>query len=154
MQTKFGAWLLAYFVGLTSCQPTSEQQVVLTEDPFYHSTGGFDSQRLPLLKPYEAIRINRRDGWIIKLFSDSSTVSSVFNVRRIAILQDKIYVAAKGVNYVRGSEVSALWVLLTPPNQERVFVDSTAFYQHSPLRLPWRSPDRAYQEFVRARATP
>ncbi|MBO2010918.1 hypothetical protein [Hymenobacter negativus] len=154
MKIKVGAWLLAYFVGLTSCQPISERSVGLHEDPFYRSTGGFDSQRLPLLAPYEAISINRRDGWIVKLFSDSGAVSSVFHAQRMAICQAKLYLAAKGVNYVRGSEVSALWVVLAPPYQERVFVDSTAFYQHSPLRLQWRNMDQAYLEFVRSKTTP
>jgi hypothetical protein len=78
--------------------------------------GGFDSQRLPLLAPYEAMRINRRDGWIIhQLFFDSVGMTSVFQVQRLAMEQGTVYVAAKGQNYIRGSDAPAsIWLLLTP----------------------------------------
>jgi hypothetical protein len=79
-------------------------------------------------------------------------IGSVFYVQRVAIHRETVYVAAKGGNFIRGSEVPAIWLMLTPPNRERVFIDSAVFYRDSPLGLQWGNLDQVYHEFVRTKA--
>jgi hypothetical protein len=53
------------FLFLFSC--SNNQNKGLEVDEFYTEKGEWDSTRLPLLKPYEAVITSKEDGWFINL---------------------------------------------------------------------------------------
>lgn len=94
---------------LTSCwgqgEPKNNNQKSV--DDFYTVTGGWDWIRVPLLKPYEAKKIDpeiETNGWGVKFYTSLGT----FNVRRIDVQDSIIYILSGQINTTDDSSINTL----------------------------------------------
>jgi hypothetical protein len=96
-------WLLA------SCQNTTRHK---TNDVFYSSKGGFDYVRIPLIKPYEAVKLNGSKEWLVNL-KTATLQFSVSNIKEVTIV--KGFILLHGVDtFLKGSTIKEAWFIIIP----------------------------------------
>lgn len=98
-------------------------QVTNISDEFYTKTGGFDHQRIPLLRPYQAININKKS-WSIDLQTKSIRYQpSINDILRIGVANDLIVTYSLN-SLLEGVAVEKAWFVLSPSKRiERGFSD-------------------------------
>lgn len=84
--------LIQLIVLLASCRGQSEPKGSIPKevDDFYTSTGGWDWIRIPLIKPYEATKVDpeiEASTWTIKFFNSLGP----FNIKRVDVKDSVIY---------------------------------------------------------------
>jgi hypothetical protein len=81
------------------------------QDNFYtKSNVSWDASRLPLIKPYEAIKLNGTDKWSINL---QDIPGSISNVKEINIIKNTIIIHA-GETYCNNEKVQEAWFIIIP----------------------------------------
>lgn len=86
-----------------------------TEDKFYTtSTSSWDAVRLPLIKPYELIKLNGTEEWMMNF---QQIVGSASNVKEINVI-DSAIVLHCGKTYCKYEEVREAWYLIIPDKQK------------------------------------
>ena len=81
------------------------------EDKFYTTTtSSWDASRIPLLKPYEMLKLNGTQEWTMNLFEIPSSVS---NVEEINIYRNIILIHA-GETYCNYAKVHEGWFIIIP----------------------------------------
>lgn len=132
-------------------------------DPFYRVGGGTDFLRIPLKKPYDAIKGSDEHGWTIDLFfpsKESSYYLSIFHVKKIGIDQKAIYVYTDSTEQsIKSKNTPHLFwfVILVDEKRERGFLSEDqflAFIESAGLEEPnWIDINSAYQEFFETGCT-
>ena len=125
-------------------------------DPFYQSSGEIDCLRVPLLEPYEAIKIDDT-GWYIDLNPESLKEEfciGINDAKEIAIIDARIYVYS---DYIRpeGNNIeikSFHWFVIDVGNNtEMVFKTEDEFQQYlknnGDITPEWMALDDAFKEF-------
>ncbi|WDF55238.1 hypothetical protein [Mucilaginibacter sp. KACC 22063] len=94
---------------LTSCLQYSNKQS--TTDSFYTEKGEWDSARIPLLKPYEAILTSKEFGWCVNLFGNGDT--GLPNTVKVAVKDDAIFLY--NINTILdGKDEKQSWHIIIP----------------------------------------
>lgn len=95
-----------------SCKNVAHKNMPV--DNFYTEKGEWDSARIPVLKPYEAILLNKETGWFMNLKGDNGD-SGFNNIKKITVTNDIILVYS--VNSIfNGVEVKETWRIIVPKN--------------------------------------
>jgi len=81
-------------------------------EKFYTDKGEWDTARIPLLKPYEAINVNKEDGWCMNLFAiDGDT--GFDNIKRITVVNGIIITYSEN-SILDGVDVKQSWHVIIP----------------------------------------
>jgi hypothetical protein len=95
-------------------------------DNFYTDKGSWDAVRIPLIKPYELLRLNGNSEWTMNL----DAPSSVTNIKEINIVGDVIVIHS-GQTYCNNVEVSEAWFVVVPNKHiEKGFDNKLAFNKY------------------------
>ena len=120
---------------LCGCWNTSNKDQK-KQDEFYTVTGGWDWIRVPLLKPYEAKKVDpeiETNTWIIVL-GDKVTLDNIGNIKKISVVDSTIFVLSGGdgdSTYFGGKKVPiALHLLDTKQKTEKGFVSEEEFKEY------------------------
>lgn len=79
------------------------------KDNFYTDKGSWDASRIPLIKPYELLKLNGTQEWIMNL----EAPGSVTNIKEINVIKDIIVIHA-GQTYCNNVEVPEAWFVIVP----------------------------------------
>ena len=81
-------------------------------DEFYTEKGEWDSARIPFLKPYEAVLVNKEMGWFMNLKGDNGD-SGINNIKKATVVNGVILVYS--VNSIfNGIDVKQTWRVIVP----------------------------------------
>lgn len=128
-------------------------------DPFYSSTGDWDSIRFPLIKPYEAIRIAGGNGWGINLpviLGEPDLHGSVQNFKKLSITDGVILVYTSNKPNARQEMLEQIkiynWYVIIPSkNIQRGFESEDDFQSYIQelgiYEVTWENPDSIYRQF-------
>ncbi len=115
--------LIVCFVYLGGCRAWGLQRFK-SEDPFYaHYDDGADADRFPLIKPYDAIKVSEKNGWIVSLkILSTNPDSNIFgyhqlvDVKKVAIKNDVIMAYTPYIDpYAEGNgEMVLHWFVIVP----------------------------------------
>ena len=139
---------------LLSCNVRTEQkkQAKEVKDDFYIKERGLDMIRLPLIKPYEVLRLNGSNEWIMNL--EAGTLQfSVSNVKEVNVIDSIIVVHSSDITYLRGEKVGNAWFIIKPSQQsEQGFTVESEFLselKNQGINKPvFYNIDELYKEFV------
>jgi len=149
---------LAYIcIGLFVLMAGCNNRRYYSADPFYSSTGEWDSIRIPLIKPYEAVSIQGSDSWYINLLELQKTgilYISVPDIQKIAVMNDVIlaYTSYEPDHSENMGDRVLYWFVIIPSMKiETGFNNEGNFLkyiqEHGIYDIIWESPDSIYQRF-------
>jgi hypothetical protein len=130
-----------------------------SSDPFYSSTGEWDSIRFPLLKPYEAVSIVGGNGWGINLpviLGEPNLYGSVQDVQKISVVNDVILAYTPNKPNISQEMLEQIqvyyWYVIIPDMKiQRGFENEVEFQNYIQERgineVNWENPDSLYQRF-------
>ena len=130
-------------------------------DPFYRDNGGWDSVRIPLIKPYYAILIKGDRNWQIPLFANVSSKDiyyyiTLHHVEKIAVESSILMVYTPYIENVDasiGQKVLHWFVFVPDKNLETGFdneADFLKYIQNYDVQVPaWEFPDSIYKQFIK-----
>src|ERR1700760_3652989 len=115
------SWIIVLVV-LTSCNhlhrphwlhwPSGKD--TLKVDPFYTDHGDWDDTRIPLLKPYEAIKLNGQKEWMMN-FHGTTTGQGMCNVQEVGIIDSLIILHSDSAHmFFDGKAVDKTWFVVRP----------------------------------------
>lgn len=98
------------------------------KDNFYTQTNAsWDAIRIPLVKPYELLKLNGSEEWVMNL---QETAGSVSNVKEINVIQN-IIVIHSGETYFNNAKVNEAWFIITPGKHlEKGFAEKEEFEEY------------------------
>jgi hypothetical protein len=151
---KNGLIYLNLILTLLSCNPFKKHNSNIDEpvDPFYTDRGGFGTYlRVPLIKPYEAIKVSDNE-WRIELQTTQLLELSIHNVRDINVIDSVIIVYAKGDVSIKDIKYNEAWFVIVPSwNTEKGFDKKEAFLSYlttQRIKAPnFYDVDEVYQKF-------
>lgn len=129
------------------------------QDPFYTNTGGWDEERIPLLKPYSMVYLGKEYAWQMPLEANPPTKSTYYyseihDIREIAIENGVIMIYTpflEPVDTEVGNKVLHWFAIVPAKNVEEGFYNESEFLAyvsaygiHDP---PWLDPNVAFQQF-------
>ncbi len=129
---------------LFSCINNNRKKEQSIEDNFYKSKGSYDAARIPLIKPYELIRLNGSNEWVLNLFEIPGSIS---NVKEISVNEGLIFLHS-GETYCNNEKVKESWVIINPAkNEERCFSHQNEFEMSAKKKIRFDIPDYIFKEF-------
>ncbi len=118
---------------LLSCNPFKKYNSNKDEpaDPFYTDRGGFGTYlRIPLIKPYDAIKVSENE-WRIELQTTQLLELSIHNVRDVNVIDSVIIVHAKGEVSIKDIKYNEAWFVIVPArNTEKGFDKKEEFLSY------------------------
>lgn len=137
-----------------------QYEVQIPKGSFYHSMGGWDYQRIPLIKPYDAISVDYKElGWLIKSKNESDSYLDSNFIKKIDVKNAIIYVYNDGLEifgkfespYYKGEEYPEVWIIIEPNEKKEVgFTTEKDFLQYieeNNLEIPkFRDINDVYEE--------
>lgn len=143
--------ILVFCFFLTSCHFAKREKK--NNDTFYTSSGGLlDRPRIPLLKPYELLRVNDNE-WRMELQSPQLLTLSIHNVKGVSIKGQKIFIYSKGGTEVKNKNYDEVWFVIDPiaVSENALFTFKTYTDSLSKLGLTTPHlvlPEEVYKLFV------
>lgn len=124
-------------------------------DEFYTNQGGWDANRIPLLKPYEVVKLKGDSTWIMSLHTVSIDVS-VTNVRGINVIDSVIVVHSGETNLRGGLRPKEAWFIILPGKSVEMGFAKREEFNKELLALhidsiKFLSPDEIFARFVKDR---
>jgi len=128
-------------------------------DPFYVSTGTWDSARFPLIKPYDAVYGNERYGWVINLPSvpgEPALYGSVSRVEKISVVNDAILIYTPDKPGFSEALLEQLpiyyWYAIVPESKiQRGFRNENDFLEYAKqlgiTDITWENPQEFFDRF-------
>jgi len=118
--------LLLLLVSLSACSQNSKHKV----DDFYTEHGEWDSARIPLIKPYEAVIVNEENGWVMNLEALKGGDSMLSHIRKATVLNGFILVYT-GSTLMMGVEIKESWWVVSPHRKiEKGFSDEKQYWAY------------------------
>jgi hypothetical protein len=118
-----------------------EQPIV---DNFYISKGSYDATRIPLIKPYQLIRLNGSIEWVLNLFAIPGSIS---NVTEVSVNEGLIFLHS-GETYCNNEKVKESWVIINPgKNVELCFSNQNEFELAAKKKIKFVASDLVFKEF-------
>ncbi|MEO3407135.1 hypothetical protein AAFN85_24675 [Mucilaginibacter sp. CAU 1740] len=103
--------LYSLLIGLLLCCSCGSNKKAAVDD-FYTEKGEWDSARLPLVKPYEAIIVNKEAGWGMNLVGvDGDT--GFFHIKKATVVNGVILVYYEN-DLLHGETVWKAWYVVIP----------------------------------------
>jgi hypothetical protein len=107
-------------IAFLSCNPLGKnnQEIHTSMDAFYTDRGGGGTYlRIPLIKPYEAIKVSDNE-WRIELQTTFLLELSIHNVQALNVIKNVIFIYAKGKEVsIRGVQYKEAWFVIIPHKQ-------------------------------------
>ena len=129
---------------LLSCFNRHEKKDQYSKDAFYTSKGSYDAVRIPLIKPYELMKLNGDSTWVMNLIE---TPGSVSHIRGVSVRGNFIFLKA-GESYCNNESVKASWTIIDVLQRtEKCFKDQESFAEASKVQITFRDPNVVYKEF-------
>ena len=116
---------IAGVLGCNTTENSDSDKRINSMDPFYSDRGGFGTYlRIPLIKPYEAIKVSKEE-WRIELQVTKELLElSIHNVTEISVHDSVIFVYAKGGTSIRHIIYDEAWFVIIPSkNLEKGFTE-------------------------------
>ena len=88
MRIKFLLLLFLIEGCVVACNNKTDTKQIKSD--FYTSSGEWDKCRIPLIYPYEAVIVNKRDGWFMNLYGAYD--AGFGNIKKINIVNGTILV--------------------------------------------------------------
>ncbi len=131
-------------LSLFSCFNNNNKKDQGEEDNFYVSKGSYDAVRIPLIKPYELIKLNGSNEWNLNLVEIPGSVS---NVNEVSIKGNFIFLRS-GESYCNNEKVKKSWVIIDTKNKsEQCFNRQEDFENVNKEDTNFKVPDIVYKEF-------
>ena len=113
---------------LNSCDLFKGKKESSKRDTFYTDIGGFlDRPRIPLVKPYELLKVSS-DEWRMELLTTDLLALSVHNVKGVNVSKERILIYSEGGTELRNKLCTQAWVIIDPAlRKERAFFDSKKY---------------------------
>lgn len=133
-------------------EQSKKKQAKEVKDDFYIKERGLDNIRLPLVKPYEVLRLNGSKEWIMNL--EVGTLQfSVSNVKEVNVIDSIVIVHSSDITYLRGEKLGNAWFIIKPSQQsEQGFALESEFLSelknHGINKPEFYNIDELYKEFV------
>jgi hypothetical protein len=148
----FTTFIIVFLILTNSCSVFYSK--FQTNDPFYQSTGGLDFLRIPLIKPYDAIKGNEKLGWEIDMKTNDTYYISIKGIEKIAIEKGIILIytpyneeSAEGL----GEKILYWFALIPSKGIEKGFDnedDFIKYIQDYGIREPtWLDPNAVFKQF-------
>lgn len=114
---------------LSACNNRNPKEQNMRDD-FYVSDRGLDNLRLPLIKPYEILKLNGSKEWIMNL--ETNTLQfSISNVKEVNVISNVIIIHSVDLTYLRGANVPEAWFVIKPSEQiEKGFSNKEEFISY------------------------
>jgi hypothetical protein len=132
----------------TNTNPKNEKGKEKVEDNFYVNKGSYDAIRIPLIKPYELIKLNGSSEWTMNLWEVPGSVS---NVKEISV-KNKLIMIHADETYCNNNKVKEAWIVINPAKKieqcfdhKKGFEDFLTSLQLNPETL--YVPDKVYEKF-------
>lgn len=113
--------LVSFF---TSCKDRVNKNAEV--DKFYTEKGELDSARIPFIKPYEAILLNKNEGWFMNLKGDKG--DSGFNNIKKATVVDRTILLYSVNSIFNGMEAPQTWRIISPSQSIEIGFDNHQEY--------------------------
>lgn len=97
---------------LNSCDLFKGKRKGSGKDTFYSDKGGFDRPRIPLIKPYELLKVGAE--WRMELLTTDLLTLSVHNVKGVNVSKERILLYSEGGTEVRNNQYSEAWFIIDP----------------------------------------
>ena len=126
------------------------------EDAFYSDLGGLDRPRIPLIKPYELLKVSKNE-WRLELQNPDLLVLSIHNVKGVYIHDSVIAIFSDGGVEFQNKIHAKAWFIIEPEfSTEKAFENENAFnnaYGRSKhgRKVYFLSPDSLYKSFEEQR---
>jgi hypothetical protein len=99
----------------------------ISKDAFYTDKGGLDRPRIPLIKPYELLKVSS-DEWRMELLTTDLLALSVHNIKGVNVSKERILLYSEGGTEVRNNQYSQAWFIIDPSlGKEIVFFDNKQY---------------------------
>lgn len=127
-----------------SCFNGQDKKGAKNIDPFYKSRGSYDAIRIPLVKPYELVKLNGDSSWNLNLLESPGSVA---RIKGVFIKEHLIFLQA-GDSYCNNELVKESWTIINVLDKsERCFNDQKSFEDESHGHINFKVPDLVYKEF-------
>lgn len=131
-------------------------------DPFYTDTGGWDSLRVPLIKPYYLVSLDKGASWSMRLHANPPSESTYYyltihDIRQLAVANNIIMLYTPYVEHNIDQSVGQKvlhWFVISPEsNIEEGFGNEDEFlnyiFQLGIQRLDWLVPNEVFEHYSR-----
>jgi len=127
-----------------SCFNNNNKKVESQGNNFYVNKGSYDGVRIPLIKPYELIKLNGSSEWILNLVEIPGSVS---RVNGVYVKGNTIFLHS-GESYCNNEKVKESWVVIDAEKKvEECFYLQESFEDKNKGSIDFREPDIVYKEF-------
>lgn len=127
-----------------------ETKVNNSDDPFYSDLGGFDRPRIPLIKPYELLKVSGTE-WRLELQNPELLALSIHNVKGVDVKDSLILIYSEGGTEFLNKQHQKAWFIIEPGlGSEKGFSDERKFNNEvNKLRneINFHSLDSLYKKF-------
>ena len=145
--------VMIFFV-LTSCHQfrhADKHPGQKPEDGFYTDPGDWDDSRIPLIRPYELIKLKGQKDWGISLQTPMIDVA-IHNVDSVNVIDSVIIVHSGETNLRGGVQVKQAWFVLLPGmKEENGYAENEQFVEKLTslhIRSAFFVPDKLYSIFL------
>jgi hypothetical protein len=131
------------------------------KDPFYNDSGGFDSFRFPLAKPYELKYLNEKTSWDMELQANPPSESTYYyltlhDIQKLDVQSGTIMLytpyVEHNIDLSVGQKVYHWFVIVPASNSEEGFESEDAFLEYisqlNIMQVNWQTPDDLYSKFT------
>ncbi|WP_046246091.1 hypothetical protein [Hymenobacter terrenus] len=107
---------------LAGCAPEVKNPDGSPAEAFYTESSIGDGVRLPLLKPYEILRLTGETHWLMNCFNG---LGSIDQVNKVAVVDSVmvLYAAGKIADKLRESYISEAWYVIIPAKKVELQFD-------------------------------
>lgn len=122
------------------------------KDTFYSDLGGMGRARIPLIKPYELLKVSSNE-WRLELLNPELLSLSIHNVKGINVQDGIILVYSEGGTEFLNKQHQKAWFIITPTlGLERGFSEEEKFSDEvekskTRMKIPFYNPDSLYKRF-------
>lgn len=138
-------------ISLYACNPLEKKTDNVKRDVFYTDKGGFDRPRIPLIKPYELVKVSSSE-WRMELLSTDLLALSVHNIKGVSIDSSRIFLYSEGGTEVRNNQYNKAWFIVdATTGKEKAILGYQDFYSEVTSlglsQILLHSPDSVYRAF-------
>lgn len=152
------------FISCTQHENVNSNKTQMNKDPFYTENSGYDYIRLPLVKPYELISLDKGNIWGLegqpkpKLIKEDNTA---FGIKKIEVKSGIILCYCEGHTMVGGEKFDRAWYVFIPEQninkgfateQEFITYLQTKGIQKEPIE--WDTPEKLFEQFSNTHCLP
>lgn len=117
---------------------------------FYNKPGTFDRLRIPLIKPYDLIKVSDAE-WQMDLHTTNLLTLGVDNVKGVALYKNIILLYSKGGTEVKNKYADEWWFVIYPDSRKETAFDNYKSFHDTLVKegiinVVLKDPDQLYNE--------